>query len=67
MATVSVDCIPAVNFFVPQSSGPKRPYVAAGRPCDGDAHCLNLGGVWRDLQRSSLGRDPAGELYITLA
>ena len=52
---------------VPEGGGPERTYVAAGILCDGDAHYLNLRRVWLDLQRPSLGRDPATELYITLA
>ena len=52
---------------VPEGGGPERTYVAAGILCDGDAHCLHLGGVGLQLQRPSRGRDPAGQLDITLA
>ena len=67
-ASVSVDhVLTCPEAPVPEGGGPERTNVAAGILCDGDAQGLHLGGVGLELQRPSRGRDPAGQLDITLA
>src|SRR5688500_19213100 len=57
----------APRLLYPEYGGPERTNIAAGILRHGDAYCLDLGGVWLDLQPPRLDRDSAGQLNIALA